>query len=311
MAEALEELAAIGSIILCAPGSFDRSEMPPLPGFITIGGEAWPKAAPAQVVTYPWRPPLAWAADLALNAEEFEWLKAVNAFLRDGGPERPIVPIQERSLQLFGNEKTLDRLVRGRLFVPGRLSLDLLRARRVSPPFAWRRVGDGPILLVVENSAAFASIAECLPRASPVSAVAYGGGTAFLTAVGYVVQLREELSLPINDIRYFGDLDRRGLAIPIGASEVARELGIPAVRPAVSLWSQLLRLGHPEAVPPLPSEVASELVAWLPEQLRGIALTHLSAGRRLAQEAVGKEVLWIDAAWASLEGLTGTRLSLS
>ena len=44
-----------------------------------------------------------------------------------------VVPARERSLEVFGDEKALDRLAGAALFGPGRLTLALLRCRRVVP----------------------------------------------------------------------------------------------------------------------------------------------------------------------------------
>jgi hypothetical protein len=49
---------------------------------------------------------------------------------------RPTVPMRERSLELFGDEKRLDRLATTRVFASGALTLDLLRCHSVSIPFA-------------------------------------------------------------------------------------------------------------------------------------------------------------------------------
>src|SRR5438105_1999563 len=81
-----------------------------------------------------------------------------DASLRDQGTEATIVPTGERSLDLFGDEKRLDVLRRNRrLFAPGRLSLEMLRARLFAPPFAYRRIGQGGVALVLENVATYHS----------------------------------------------------------------------------------------------------------------------------------------------------------
>lgn len=49
-----------------------------------------------------WRPELAWASELSLEERTMSDLLAINAFFRERGGERPIVPLRERSLQLFG-----------------------------------------------------------------------------------------------------------------------------------------------------------------------------------------------------------------
>jgi len=46
----------------------------------------------------------------------------IQRFLREGGRSAPIVPIKERSLDLFGDEKRLDALSATSLFAEGRLT---------------------------------------------------------------------------------------------------------------------------------------------------------------------------------------------
>jgi hypothetical protein len=55
-----------------------------------------------------------------------DMLEAVNTWLRRPDDEA-VVPARERSIEIFGNKKTLDQLQGTGLFSSGRLSLALLR----------------------------------------------------------------------------------------------------------------------------------------------------------------------------------------
>src|SRR5207302_1245441 len=101
----------------------------------------------------------------------------------------------------------------------------------------------------------------------------------------------------IREIRYFGDLDRRGLEIPIAADAAAREAGLPPVRPAVGLWARLLRAGKRVAHPPVDASTADRLTAWLPLSLRADGRSVMVTGTRLAQEAVGTRLLASEPTW--------------
>jgi hypothetical protein len=141
---AIEELIESGAIT--ASHAVDRSELPPLPQFIVPLDRASDPPVGREAAGYAWRPELVWAARLPLRRSEFDALRAIQAFLRDQRDEAPVVPTGERSLDLFGDEKRLDVLRRNRrLFAPGRLSLEMLRARLFAPPFAYRRVGQGRV----------------------------------------------------------------------------------------------------------------------------------------------------------------------
>jgi hypothetical protein len=300
LAATVQEL--VGAGVLRASRVVDRSELPHLPRFVVLQNRVTDLSVGSEVAAYPWRPELAWAARVTLRRSEFDALQSVQKFLRERGTTAPVVPTGERSLELFADEKRLDALRRNRrLFGPGRLSLDLLRARSYAPPFAFRRIGQGEVALVLENVATFRSMLATLPPDSPVGMVVFGGGANFAQSVLYFLELAE--ASHIEQIRYFGDLDRRGLQIPILADTAARDVGLPAVRPAIGLWAKLLRLGRLEPHESVDAETADGLVAWLPASLRAAASTVLCSGMRLAQEAVGTEVLQQDDLWSTWSGL--------
>lgn len=303
LAAAIAELAEAG--VLVPSKTLDYSERPPLPRFVVVLERIPDPPVGREAAAYAWRPELAWAARLPIRRSEFDALRAIQAFLRDSPADAPVVPIGERSLELFGNEKRLDALRHNRrLFAPGRLSFELLRARSYAPPFAFQRVGDGPVALVIENVATYRSILATLPAHSPIGLVIFGSGGNFAASVGYLAELAAEGSASaITELRYFGDLDRRGLETPIAADAVACDAGLPRVRPAAALWAKLLHHGRRAPHPRVGLATADRLVAWLPASIRGAAREVLVSGARLAQEAVGTELLARDLAWAGWAGL--------
>lgn len=303
LAAAIDELVEAGVVIPAK--SLDRVERPPLPRFLVLLDRTSDPPVGRAATAYPWRPELAWAARLPLRRSEFDALRAIQAFLRDRAGDAPVVPAGERALELFGDEKRLNALRHNRrLFGEGRLTLEMLRARQFAPPFAYRRVGDGPVVLVLENVATYHSVLASVPGDSPVGLVVFGAGGNFAASVAYLAELATEgPAAAIREIRYFGDLDRRGLEIPMAADATAREAGLPTVRPGVGLWALLLSHGHRSPQPPVPPDVAERLAAWLPPAVRVSAAELLVSGYRLAQEAVGSEVLRSDSDWATWKGL--------
>jgi hypothetical protein len=284
LADALAALSAANRVTLPAKASWDRTERPALPRFVTVAATR-PRGLrePKRVV---WHPDLAWAGGSGFNLRQRAILAQVNRWLHTHRDES-IVPVRERSLQVFGNEKTLDGLQRTVLFGPGRLSLDLLRARRAVPRLTTERVGPGDVLLVVENSDTFDTLVRVL-SADPgdVGIVGWGAGGGFEASVLSVAWLPG----PVRAIRYFGDLDRRGLEIPASASRLAVSEGLPPVEPDTTLYAALLDVGHRDGGrPALSQEQADTVAAWLPEPLAGQAAALLRQGVRLAQEAVGVE----------------------
>ncbi|HEY5397995.1 MAG TPA: hypothetical protein VIL16_21625 [Trebonia sp.] len=170
------------------------------------------------------RPPSALeaAGRIASRPDEHALLERVAGWLRDNlAPVR--VPAEERSAELFDDEKALDRYRKTRLFTSGALTLDLLACYDPPLPFVSQHVpGSGPVtLLVAENLATYTSFltaVRALDEATrPHLHVAWGIGGSFEQSV---------LSIPLLDpqprhVRYFRDLDRAGLRIAASAARQA------------------------------------------------------------------------------------------
>nr|WP_255426978.1 DUF2399 domain-containing protein [Pseudonocardia sp. C8] len=211
-----------------------------------------------------------------------EVVRQVNRWLFAGGTGAEVVPLRERALEITGDEKAFDA------GLPAPLTLAILRAARVALPLHREPVGDGPVLLVVENADTVHSLTRALrAEPGPVGAVAWGAGNAFTSSVLSLVDG------PPAAIRYFGDLDAAGLRIPARASALAVADGLPPVRPATGLYRELLEHGRPA---PAPTADHSD-VDWLDPGLRGPVRELFAAGHRLAQEAVGRRVLAADRGW--------------
>jgi hypothetical protein len=305
--EDLDQLAAVDRLRLPrTPGAWDRSAMPALPNFVAVRPAPPERRTARRVPAHGvgWRPQLRWAAEVRdWSPRRLEDLLAINRFLGEADG-RPVVPLRERSMQLLGDEKRLSALLADpRLFAPDRLTLELLRTRRTSPPFISQAVDPArDDALIVENWDTFVTLAEHWPE---VGTVLYGAG-AHVTAA-----LPSLLDAPPRQLRYFGDLDAVGLTIAARASQRAAELDLPDVHPDHRLYRLLLEHGRPQ-----PAEgarrgfeggsnasSAAQLCAWLAdEDLEQAAALLLSQGTRLAQEQVGVELLaelWADGVYPS------------
>ncbi|MGH3913785.1 MAG: Wadjet anti-phage system protein JetD domain-containing protein [Pseudonocardiaceae bacterium] len=299
LADCLNELDETAVIELPAVTSFDRTQHPPLPRFVTIPRTGRspttdrlhsPSRGPV------WHPDLSWVVPLRLTGTQAQLLEQVNAWLfRSGGRDHLRVPLRERSLELLGEEKALDTLIGTSLFGPGRLTLELLRTYRVTLPLHTTSVGPGDVLLVVENSDTFDSLRRALSQApGRVGTLAWGAGAGFESSVLSVISMEPA----VREIRYFGDLDAAGLRIPASASRLALQEGLPAVQPATTLYTALLAVGHPRGGQlPLDAQRADELVAWLDPQHRQPCHLLLTNGHRIAQEAVGLTYLTTTSDW--------------
>lgn len=240
--------------------------------------------------TIPWEAEMKFIVEARVMVIPEDLLR-LNTFFKDQNRQRPVVPIKERSLQIFGDEKRLDLLLGSTLFRPDRLSLELLKCEIIGEPLGWKR---GPIdagkVLVVENAATWHSYSRWNSQTRQFSAIVYGCGNRFAESIRYLADILAEFSLP-QRVLYFGDLDPQGLRIPTEASQKSVRLGLPRVEPDLWSYTNLLKLGHGKEVPFETTEPASatefEWLSHLAEPVHKI----LESGKRLAQEHVGWEFL--------------------
>lgn len=295
LAQAIEQLAAAG--LVTPSKKQDIHSWPHLPSRLTLARPAPSESAAALARTVAWRPELAWVLRTRLTLGQVALLRLVNNWLRDRGSEADIIPLRERSLEVLGHEKALDGLLATNVFARERLSLALLRTFRTHPPLPVVRVGDGPVLLVVENDNTFHSIRTALATdPGPVGHVAWGAGGAFEASV------RSAGDLPgLERVRYFGDLDADGLRIPRNANETAAREGLPPVAPALDLYRALLASGiRQSGQHPLTPEQAEALVGWLQDaRLMLDAAGVLRSGIRVPQEALTLTSLARDRSWVN------------
>ena len=301
LAAALTTLEEAG-VITCSRTA-DRSAKPPLPRQVTLSTAPTRPGAAVLARATAWRPELAWAASARLTTGQVHALTAVNTWLRDRGRDTDRAPLRERSLEVFGQEKTLDRLLGTGLFGSGRLTLELLRTFRAHPPLPAVHIGTGDVLLVAENADTFATLLECVRRdPHGVGWIAWGAGGAFEASV----RSAGDLDPAVTEIRYFGDLDYDGLRIPVNACATARNEGLPPLRPAVTLYRQLLASQVRQSGQPQVDDVASRLVTgWLAaadaadsSRVAVEVAQLLRAGQRVPQEALGSRELISNGGWA-------------
>jgi hypothetical protein len=258
-----------------------------------------------RISNYEWSPQLAFCTNTRLLVP-FDDIRRLDDFIRNSANlTRAVVPIKERSLELFADEKRLDQLFRSSvLFDPGRLTLEVFRCRLVPEPLPWTRGArpDGP-MLAIENAATWETFRQWDKKHPTFSAIIYGGGRRFCDGVHYLPEIHAELG-GAYPLLYFGDLDLAGLIIPQSASIRATNAGLPPVRPLVWAYRALLHQSpqpndeiyeelessHPTPeVFPLSNETT---LTWLEDiEVIDITRTLFSQRLRLAQEHIGWEYM--------------------
>ena len=282
----LQELAAAGALALPARGSWEKVGQPALPLWVALVREREedPREDFSKV---PWVPELGFWPEL--KPPQLVAAKAINEFLLRRRGSFALVPIKERSLEIFGDEKRLDAMRFGNSLFSGRLPLDILGAFMVPLPLPYRVApAPGKPVLVVENHNSYWSFGEWNQRALRYSAVVYGAGEAFRStgaALGQVLREVEGVGA-----LYLGDLDPKGIGIPLDFNRTAAA-DEPKVAPALEWYAWLLANGRQRDRPECRSAVGEVAVAWLGSAM-GTALGGVwQTGRWIPQEALGFEQL--------------------
>src|SRR5262249_51484834 len=142
----------------------------------------------------PWAPELRFLASSRVFVPLPD-LQKIQKFFADGGRAKPLIPLKERSLEIFGDEKRLDHLFRGStLFGAGRLDLETLRCFIVNEPLPWThgQTVHGPIL-VIENAATWHSYCRWNTEHKHFSAIIYGCGNRFVDGTRSLKEIFETL----------------------------------------------------------------------------------------------------------------------
>lgn len=235
-----------------------------------------------------WVPELQFLTESKFSVPLADCLR-LNQFLKEFQPDGILVPIKERSLEIFGDEKRLDGLRATTLFRADRITLEQLGCMVVPEPLGWiRGPGRNGKVLILENAATFHSFAAWNQNSGQYSAVIYGGGHRIIDGIGFFTHLTKEIG-EITQIFYFGDLDPEGLRIPASANERAHSLGLPPVEPLVIAYGFLLSL--PESCrTPLEDTLREIPFDWLPPFDAEVQQLFASS-RRIAQEWLGTKTL--------------------
>lgn len=224
----------------------DRLDPTGLPLFIALNRFA----APRPIVIppgYAWQPLLGFAVE-ERSRRRLECLKAINEWLKRGPDLTTVVPIKERSLRIFENEKRLDRLRGGsqRLF-GGRLTLADLGCRIFPLPLPFEMgppCARGRPVLIIENQDTWYSFCTWDELTSQYSCVAYAGG-GHRKGLAYDEGFLDELlhRAGAGELKYFGDLDPTGISIAAGVARLRSGRGVVPLVPAVELYGWLLSHG--------------------------------------------------------------------
>lgn len=277
---ALQLLAVDGVLTLPGPDSWERVGHPVLPKWVTLVRES--SSAPVRdFARVPWVPELGFWPEL--KPSQLEAAFVINEYLLRHRNSLFLVPIKERSLEIFGDEKRLDVMRSSNTLFSGRLSLEVLGAFVVPPPLPYRpAAASGKPVLVVENHNSYWSFGEWNQSARRYAAVVYGAGEAFRSSGAALGEVLREVGG--TGALYLGDLDPKGISIPLDFNSGTRD--DIKVTPAIEWYEWLLLNGRRRSRPAC-GEFTPLAAQWLGREL-GDALSELwREDLWIPQEALG------------------------
>jgi hypothetical protein len=234
----------VESALLAYPSKTNRKgwlpeTSPILPAWIVLIARPQPKPV-IDAASIPWLAELSFCTELT-RTRSLEAALAINNFLIEHRHDLISVPLRERSLQIFGDEKRLDALVGNGALFGGRLPLSAIGAFELEQPLVFELGQAGKPLLVVENHHTYWSVCQWNKRARKYSAIVYGAGGNFSSTGNAIDVVLNQVNG--TGIEYFGDIDPAGLEIPYVFSARRFRTGYPGATPAKDLYGWLLERG--------------------------------------------------------------------
>lgn len=234
----------VDSALLAYPSKTNRrgwlpETSPILPAWIVLIARPQPKPV-IDAATIPWLAELSFCTELT-RTRSLEAALAINNFLIEHRHDLTPVPLRERSLQIFGDEKRLDSLVGNGALFGGRLPLTVIGAFELEQPLVYEVGEAGKPLLVVENHHTYWSLCQWNKRSKRYSAIVYGAGSNFSSTGNAIDVVLNQVDG--TGIEYFGDIDAAGLEIPYVFSTRRFRTNHAGALPAKDLYQWLLEHG--------------------------------------------------------------------
>lgn len=250
LADALDRLEGAAVVELPSrKGTRWDPALPRLPLVTTVPCNRKPRSRALDPASEPWVPALAWAGNWIRVARPPQRLRlalvAVNRWLAATmGRSLATVCREERSLEIFDDEKVLASLAATALFAPDRVTLSQLVCEAAIGGVRIAVLADRGPVLVMENKATFDSawrglrgIASAGGR-SPYAAVVFGGGDQAASLVSDLLLLEDLVGVRASHFDYAGDIDVAGVVAAAMFIDSARSRGLTASL-ALPLWSAL------------------------------------------------------------------------
>lgn len=269
---------------------YEQTAKPPLPKWIQRSETTKNhKQSTFDPKVYLWARELTFLAEGRCLPDYQPWLMVDN-WLKSGGRDAPLVPVRERSFEIFNDEKFLDNFSMNQAFKQGQINLLVLHCFITPEPLAWEKGPPDSELkpcLVVENSATWRTLSLWNRDKCAYSSLVYGGGNKFSQTWQGLEWVREVA--PFDIIHYFGDVDYDGLMIPFrAASGISESLKVPLILDT-QLYQILQRTVPKERWCKNKGKqrtINDELLNWFPNTLRDWLVEVISNHFRIPQEGL-------------------------
>jgi|SRR5947207_406242 len=238
------------------------------------------------LTTVEWQPELAFLKAARTGIATDDLLK-LNAFFANRESIRCKVPVKERSLQIFGDEKRPRRVANDNIVWrrPAHVGSAMLFYCSRTAELEARATQSGAIL-VIENASTWDSYCRWNAQHNIYSAVVYGGGNRFVDSASRLCDVFSDVGGQ-SRVLYFGNLDPIGVRIPQAASRRIVQSGLGPIAPELWSYTKLLQLGSATSATILDAEVIGpNELQWL-GRLSDPVRQIFDRGLRIAQEHLG------------------------
>jgi len=244
-------------------GGWDPAGNPRLPRWVTVVRE---RQVRPDFSSVNWLPALSFAVNI-LRSSQLEKLRVVNKFLIERSGELSLLlPFRERALEIFGDEKAFDGMVKdGMLF--GQIPLAVIGACDPEPPFARQDFLNvaGP-MLVLENHHTYWSMSQWNRKALRYRSIGYGSGNTIVKSARAMLDALELSGA--THLEYLGDLDPAGVSIAATIDRNLRSAGGGGLTPAKMFYQWMLDHGKRRPLTEDKRTVAGSSIEWFEDAMR-------------------------------------------
>lgn len=237
----------------------------------------------------------------AVYQQEARWVRLLNRYFIEQGMGTPkTVSVNERSFQIWGREKFLQKEEGKKILSHCGISIDQLFVYPTTEPLAYfsahKKVPQ--TILILENKDTFYSTRRFLLNGGEqifqekIGTVIYGAGKGILRSFeDFLFCVEPHIRNPQNQILYFGDLDYEGIRI----YEQLQDLFLEKckIQPFVNAYAAMLEKAKKQDMDFLPKmkekqnrRLSGNFFCHFPKELYGQMQQLLSTGKYIPQEII-------------------------